>query len=102
MTRLKKTSRAELTPHRIKPTLIYSGYLCPKAARCLRFKDAQDFHRRMVSHPGARPGNVVFQSPTINANGYCVYFIEAPSGLVSIAKNKKADLPSRVDLLICK
>ena len=34
----------------------------------------------MVRNPDSAPGNVVFQSPTINDNGKCVYFIEDLSG----------------------
>lgn len=76
MSRLRKSSHVELTPRNSKPTLICSGYLCTKAIRCRRFKEAQKFHRLMLSNPGAAPKNVVFQSSTINSNGKCVYFIE--------------------------
>lgn len=81
MSRLRKSSHVELTPRNSKPTLICSGYLCTKAIRCRRFKEAQKFHRLMLSNPGAAPKNVVFQSSTINSNGKCVYFIEDHSCL---------------------
>lgn len=80
MSRLKKSSPAEQTPRRSKPTLICSGYLCTKAIRCRRFKEAQKFHKWLVLNPGAAPKNVIFQSSTINDNGKCVYFIEDLSG----------------------
>ena len=81
MSRLKKSSPAELVPRNNKPTLICSGYCCTKAIRCRRFKEAQKFHKLMLSNPCTTPKNVVFQSSTINDNGKCVYFIEDLSGL---------------------
>lgn len=81
MSRLKKSSPVELSPRRSKPTLICSGYCCTKATRCRRFKEAQRFHNMMAQNPDSAPGNVVFQSPTINDNGKCVYFIEDLSSI---------------------
>lgn len=81
MGRLRKKQAAEQTPRDSKPTLICSGYLCSKAIRCRRFKEAQKFFKQMRSNPGAVPKNVVFQSSTINSNGKCVYFIEDLSEL---------------------
>ena len=76
MARLNKSTPAELKPRNRKPTLLCSGYLCPKAERCKRFKDTHAFHRRMILYSSSDPGNVIFQSSTVNANGKCVYFIE--------------------------
>lgn len=76
MSLLKKSSRPELSNRKAEVTLVCSGYLCPKADRCRRFRDAVAFHRIATRPGGADISNVVFQSPTINDNGKCVYFVE--------------------------
>lgn len=76
MARLRKSKRPEVKPRNYNLTIICSGYLCPKADRCRRFKDAVKFHEEMKKNdPGYSP-NVVFQSPTISDTGKCVHFIQ--------------------------
>ena len=56
MSRLRKSSHVELTPRNSKPTLICSGYLCTKAIRCRRFKEAQKFYKGTSGYYGKVKG----------------------------------------------
>lgn len=74
---LKRNRINEVKPRKDKAQILCSGYLCPLAERCHRFVKAVDWHRSMVSQAGNPNTNVVFQSPTVNSNGKCVYFIQS-------------------------
>lgn len=73
--RLRKNRISEVKPRRDKAEILCSGYLCPLAERCHRFVKALLWQKEMAS--GKPNPNVVFQSPSVNSNGKCVYFIQS-------------------------
>lgn len=76
--KLKRPRINEVKPRRDKAEILCSGYLCPLAESCHRFRKASDWFHKMSASGDSVNHNVVFQSPTFNeVTGKCVYFLQS-------------------------